>query len=133
MTGTTGVTVLEPRSQQLRLSVAGHPLPILAQPHQPAALLNLPIDVPIGVRAERDRRTSTVDLPPGSLLCLYTDGLVERRDSTLDAGLERLRGSVTAGSPESVCSTVMNTLIGTTVPDDDVALLTARHIHPSPR
>lgn len=124
--------VLEPESQLLHLSVAGHPLPVLALPHCPAALLDLPIDVPIGVRTQRRRRTSTVDLPPGALLCCYTDGLVERRNSTLDAGTDLLRASVTADPPEMVCARVMNNLVGAATPDDDIALLTMRRDRSAP-
>lgn len=124
--------VLEPESQLLHLSVAGHPLPVLALPHCPAALLDLPIDVPIGVRTQRRRRTSTVDLPPGALLCCYTDGLVERRNSTLDAGTDLLRASVTADPPEMVCARVMNNLVGAGTPDDDIALLTMRRDRSAP-
>lgn len=124
--------VLEPESQLLHLSVAGHPLPVLALPHCPAALLDLPIDVPIGVRTQRRRRTSTVDLPPGALLCCYTDGLVERRNSTLDAGTDLLRASVTADPPEMVCARVMNNLVGAATTDDDIALLTMRRDRSAP-
>jgi putative methionine-R-sulfoxide reductase with GAF domain len=124
--------VLEPESQLLHLSVAGHPLPVLALPHCPAALLDLPIDVPIGVRTQRRRRTSTVDMPPGALLCCYTDGLVERRNSTLDAGTDQLRASVTADPPEMVCASVMNNLVGAATPDDDIALLTMRRDRSAP-
>jgi putative methionine-R-sulfoxide reductase with GAF domain len=121
--------VLEPQSHRLQLSIAGHPMPVLALPHRPATVLDLPIDVPIGVRATRPRRTSTIDLPPGALLCFYTDGLVERRHSVLDVGIERLRASVAADPPESVCASVMNSLVGTATPEDDIALLALRRDH----
>lgn len=124
--------VIEPQSQRLHLSVAGHPVPVLALPGRPATFLDLPIDVPVGVRADRTRRTTTVELPPGALICFYTDGLVERRNSTLDDGLERLRAVLTAGPPESVCANVMNRLIGSTFPDDDIALLALRRDSSSP-
>lgn len=125
--------VLEPPARRLQVSVAGHPVPVLALADgPPAALLDLPIDVPMGVRAQRRRRTSTVELPPGSLACFYTDGLVERRHSTLDAGLERLRTAVTADPAESVCAHVMNKLVGRESPDDDIALLTVRRDYSSP-
>lgn len=123
--------VIDPPARRLQLSVAGHPVPMLALPDQPTAVLDLPIDVPIGVRAQRRRRTSTVELPLGALACFYTDGLVERRDSTLDAGLERLRTVVTANPAECVCAHVMNKLVGDESPDDDIALLTVRRYYSS--
>jgi phosphoserine phosphatase RsbU/P len=54
----------------------------------------------------------------------YTDGLVERRDSTLDAGLERLRAAVFAGHAETVCAAVMSRLVGNEIASDDIAILT---------
>lgn len=118
--------VIEPESGQLRVSVAGHPIPVMAVPDCPTVLLDLPIDVPMGVRTDRPRRTSTVGLPPGALVCFYTDGLVERRHSDLDAGTERLRKSVTGDSPDYVCANVMNKLVGQASPEDDIALLAMR-------
>ncbi|MGH3670732.1 MAG: histidine kinase, partial [Pseudonocardiaceae bacterium] len=54
------------------------------------------------------------------------DGLVERRDASLDAGLGRLCASVVTGPVESVCTEVMARLVGGGVPGDDVALLAVR-------
>lgn len=119
--------VIEPPSGRLQLSVAGHPVPVLALPDRDAILPDLPIDLPLGVRAERRRRrTSSVEMPAGAVACFYTDGLVERRDSTLDAGLERLRRSVIPAAADSVCTTVMNELVGSESPADDIALLALR-------
>ena len=67
-------------------------------------------------------------LPPGFVLCLYTDGLVERRGIVIDDNIEKLRQTVTAQAPEAVCIDVMRQLIGPTTPEDDVALLVARHL-----
>ena len=39
---------------------------------------------------------STLDFPPGAVLCLYTDGLVERRDQPIDEGIARLCAAVAA-------------------------------------
>lgn len=117
---------LEPSLQHLHLSTAGHLAPVLAAPGRPAALLDIPPNLPIGVRAGRQYRTSTIELPPGAVVCCYTDGLVERRHSTLDIGLERLCAAITVGPAESVCATVMAKLIGHAPIEDDVALLVLR-------
>jgi phosphoserine phosphatase RsbU/P len=71
-----------------------------------------------------------VSLPPGSVLCLYSDGLVERRDLVIDDNIDKLRAMVTAQPPESVCAQVMRQMIGTTTPEDDVAVLIARRHGP---
>lgn len=60
------------------------------------------------------------------MLVLYTDGLVERRDEDIDVGLARLRHTLTADNPETVCRTVMHELVGSHRPDDDVAMIVVR-------
>jgi serine phosphatase RsbU (regulator of sigma subunit) len=68
------------------------------------------------------------DLPPGSTLVLYTDGLVERRAAGLDEGIARLAETVRlAGdaSAELVAETILRHL-GPTSREDDVALLVLR-------
>ena len=75
---TVVLAMFEPSLERLHLSSAGHPPPVLALPDHPAALLDMPSDPPIGVRGGLRRRATTITLPPGALLCFYTDGLVER-------------------------------------------------------
>jgi serine phosphatase RsbU (regulator of sigma subunit)/anti-sigma regulatory factor (Ser/Thr protein kinase) len=123
---TVVLAMFEPSLERLHLSSAGHPPPVLALPDHPAALLDMPSDPPIGVRGGLRRRATTITLPPGALLCFYTDGLVERRGSSLDAGLERLCASVMADPVDSVCAKVMAQLVGHDPPGDDVALLAVR-------
>src|SRR5918997_647330 len=120
------LAMFEPSFERLHLSSAGHPPPVLALPHQPAVLLDVPSDHPIGVPGGLRRRATTIHLPPGALLCLYTDGLVERRGTSLDAGLERLCASVVADPVDSVCAKVMAQLVGDDAPGDDVAILAVR-------
>lgn len=119
--------VVDPSGERMRVSTAGHPPPaISAGAGLPATLLDLPADLPIGVDPHRRRRTSTVALPRGAAVCLYTDGLVERRGQPLTAGLDRLTGAMFAGPAESVCAAVMQALVGAEPPADDIALLVLR-------
>jgi anti-sigma regulatory factor (Ser/Thr protein kinase)/putative methionine-R-sulfoxide reductase with GAF domain len=119
--------VVDPSGEQMRLSCAGHPPPVIsAGAGLPAAILDLPADLPIGVTTTGRRHTSTVALPPGTAVCLYTDGLVERRGRSLTVGLDRLAEAMFAGPPESVCATVMQALVGAEPPSDDIALLVLR-------
>ena len=73
--------------------------------------------------------TTDIDLPAGSVLALYTDGLIERPGQDLSAGLSRLACALAAGpprSPEQLCDSVL----ATTGPHgrDDITLLLARTI-----
>jgi anti-sigma regulatory factor (Ser/Thr protein kinase) len=120
--------VLDPSGEQMRLSCAGHPPPVIsAGADLPAAVLELPADLPIGVgTVGGSRRTSTVALPPGTAVCLYTDGLVERRGRSLTVGLDRLAEAMFAGPAEAVCAAIMQALVGADPPADDIALLVLR-------
>ncbi|HVE95807.1 MAG TPA: SpoIIE family protein phosphatase [Pseudonocardiaceae bacterium] len=120
------LVMFEPSFERLHLSSAGHPPPVLALPQQPAVLLGVPSDHPIGVPGGLRRRATSITLPPGALLCLYTDGLVESRDTSLDAGLQRLCESVVAGPVDSVCGKALAQLVGSDSFGDDVTVLAVR-------
>src|SRR5699024_8653803 len=128
---TVAYAVFDPAANQLHLSLAGHPAPVRALPTQPAALVDSVVDPPLGFGLAESRRTTRLDVPTGAVVCLYTDGLVERSDSTLDAGEDRLCRAVSADSAESVCTTVMDTLLGEHSVEDDVALLTVSRQAPA--
>ncbi|MEU9447776.1 SpoIIE family protein phosphatase [Streptomyces sp. NPDC048277] len=105
---------------------AGHLPPVLVEPGEAALMLDVPPGMPLGVGGEPFEEVE-VDLPEGSLLALYTDGLVESRDHPLDEGLQAFVGALTDPSQplEDVCDHVLNTL-DTHHGEDDIALLMAR-------
>ena len=70
--------------------------------------------------------STTVSVPPGRLLVLYTDGLVERRGEIIDNGIQRLCAAIPLDHPQVVCRQVMLRMIGQEAPTDDVALLVLR-------
>jgi Stage II sporulation protein E (SpoIIE) len=89
---------------------------VLAVPGEPARTLDGPTGPPVGVSFGQ-RRTATFELPPGAVLCFYTDGLIERRDVPLEHNLRRLCDIATADGPaENLCHTIMNELIGASRP-----------------
>jgi serine phosphatase RsbU (regulator of sigma subunit) len=118
--------VCDPELKWARIASAGHWPPVLAVPESDAALLDITPGILIGVDPYPRRRTTRVEIPPGAVLCLYTDGLIERRDSTIDTNLARLCEAIVPGPPDTVCGTVMAALIGREAVRDDVALLTLR-------
>ena len=120
--------LLAPGAEVLRMSSAGHPPPILAPAHGEATTLPVPPDLPLGVDTGRPRHSTDVPLPRGAVLCLYTDGLVERRNVVIDDSIEKLRRTVTAQTPESVCVDVMRRLVAFATPEDDVAVLVVRRL-----
>lgn len=118
--------VLDPSLQHIRISLAGHPAPVMVRPGEAAHLLDLPVDPPLGVGRRLERRGSTVELTPGALLCFFTDGLVERRSVPLDQRLRQLTDCVTADPPDQVCRTVMAHLVASDATGDDIAVLALR-------
>jgi putative methionine-R-sulfoxide reductase with GAF domain len=118
--------VFAPALDQVHVCLAGHFAPIIALPGQPAQLAPVANGLMIGVSAAAPRQVTTVPIPPGSLLCFYTDGLIERPGQLIDDGLERLRRVVVAQSPEAACAEAMRALVGDEPARDDIALLMVR-------
>jgi phosphoserine phosphatase RsbU/P len=123
---TVSYATLDPGPGRLRLSSAGHFPPVIAAPGGRGALAEIAVDPPVGVADPAARQVTTLSLVPGAVLCLFTDGLVERRDKPLDDRIALLCQTVTSAPPEDVCASVMGTLIGREHAGDDTALLVLR-------
>jgi sigma-B regulation protein RsbU (phosphoserine phosphatase) len=124
--------VLTPATGELAIASAGHFAPVIAVPGWPSAPGEMIIGVPIGVADHPLWQTTTMSLAPGTLLCLFTDGLIERRHTPIDDRLALLSRTVVAGPPESVCASVMRVLVGREPVGDDIALLALRWSPPQP-
>jgi PAS domain S-box-containing protein len=117
----------DPSTRQLTAATAGHPPPLIAPLDEQPFYLDVDPGPPIGVAAA-DFVERTVDLAQGSVVVLFSDGLVERRGESLTTGLERLRAGL-AGAPlslEGVADHVLEhnpTVRGS----DDIALLVLSH------
>jgi phosphoserine phosphatase RsbU/P len=118
--------IIEPGLDQMRVALAGHFPPVIARAGQPAELADIGPGLMIGVSAGARRPVTTVPIPPGALVCFYTDGLIERPGRVIDDGLARLCRAVSAQPPETACSTVMGALVGNEPARDDIALLMIR-------
>lgn len=117
----------------LRWTNAGHPAPLLLHADGRVELLESQPDLLLGVDAERPRSDHEHVLEAGSTVLLYTDGLVERRGVSIDAGIDWLAGLLgrLRDLPlEELCDRVLGELSGPV--DDDVALLAIR-AHPQDR
>jgi len=126
MMATAQLAMLEPSFERLHVSSAGHLPPVLALAGGHASIVDVLNDPPVGVSNGRPRRSTTITVPEGALLCFYTDGLVERRGISLDVGLKDLCAAVVAGPVESVCTRIMGRLVGDDPPADDIAVLVLR-------
>ncbi|MFD5473674.1 SpoIIE family protein phosphatase [Streptomyces sp. NPDC127105] len=118
--------VCDPASGCCSITRAGHPPPAVVHPDGTAELLELPAGAPLGVGGI-DFVPTELPLAPGSVLALYTDGLVETRCADIDQRLTQLLDVLTAHSGltlEDLGQSVVDRLAP--APDDDVALLLAR-------
>jgi phosphoserine phosphatase RsbU/P len=118
--------VIAPGLDRMHVASAGHFPPVIARPGRSAELAGVRRGLMIGVAPDVQRPVSTVPVPPGALLCFYTDGLVERPGELIDDGLARLCRAVTAQFPGTACAAVMGALVGSEPARDDIALLMIR-------
>ena len=86
--------LVEPSSGVVRIVRAGHPPPLLRLPDGQAEVLEVPGGPLLGIDTAAHFPESELRLVPGSVLALYTDGLIERRDSNIDSDVDRLRASL---------------------------------------
>lgn len=114
--------------RQLHFSVAGHPPPLLVTADGEARFLDAAQDIMLGGLAPNKERASTTEpLPPGCIVLLYTDGLVERADEDIDQGLERLRRDAARLATEPLdefCRALVEGPSATS--NDDIAVIAAR-------
>ena len=118
--------VIEPTLDRMHVSLAGHFPPLIAHPGRPAEEAGIPPGAMIGLAPGEHRQAGSVTIPPGTLLCFYTDGLIERPRELLDDSLARLTRAVTAGPPDTAIAAVMAALVGNQAARDDIALLMLR-------
>ncbi|MEV4473644.1 GAF domain-containing SpoIIE family protein phosphatase [Nonomuraea salmonea] len=110
----------------VEIASAGHLPPMLVQPDGTADILAVTPGPPLGVGTDTFD-LATFALPPGGLLALYTDGLVEGREWNIDEGLAKLRGLLT-GPPlgiDRICDMIVRAQRPST-DRDDIALLLAK-------
>jgi serine phosphatase RsbU (regulator of sigma subunit) len=115
-----------PPFDHVTVASAGHLPPVIAVPGNDAAFIDSNRLPPLGVLPDLHRPSAVIPVPAGTLLFLYTDGLVERRHESLDVRLERLRASIVADDPRAACHMVMASLVGETEAEDDIAALAVR-------
>ncbi|GAA2976861.1 SpoIIE family protein phosphatase [Actinokineospora diospyrosa] len=123
--------IVDPATGTLRYSRAGHPPPVVVTADGDTHVLDQAGSVPLAVLPDTNRTDAQTELPPGSTVLLYTDGLVERRDEPWDAGLDRLRLSLSNRIAHDVpLATVIDQVFDDLRPatgyDDDVAVVAYR-------
>jgi PAS domain S-box-containing protein len=118
----------DPATGRVELASAGHPPPMVRDPDGSVRILEGGRGVPLCTVRNAVFRETEEHLAPGSMLLLYTDGLVERRRESLDRGLERLSEAMER-APDDVdaaIDAIAATMLSEAERNDDVALLGLR-------
>ncbi|MFC4610404.1 SpoIIE family protein phosphatase [Streptomyces maoxianensis] len=121
--------VYDPVTQRCAIASAGHPPPVLVRPNGTTEVVGISPGPPLAIGG-MPYETTTIDLEPGSVLALYTDGLVEQRDRDIDQGLRRLTDTLAASCrPDRALDETGRALLADLTdqaPRDDATLLLAR-------
>ncbi|MDX2602314.1 SpoIIE family protein phosphatase [Streptomyces caniscabiei] len=117
------------------LAVAGHPPPLLRHPGGRTEPLLLPPGLLLGIDSDADYASTEIPLPPGSVLALYTDGLVEAPGIDIEEAVDDLARALARSDPsgpramDAVADSLVQHARRSAPRSDDMALLL---IHPTP-
>ncbi|MBF6055060.1 protein phosphatase [Streptomyces eurocidicus] len=118
--------VYDPISRSCSLARAGHPPPAVRTPDGHVTFPDLPAGPPLGLGG-LPFESLELHLPEGSLLALYTNGLIHAPEHDIDTMLDRLAHHLAA--PARTVTETAHAVVGALLPAhpaDDVALLLAR-------
>ncbi|MEW2294194.1 SpoIIE family protein phosphatase [Streptomyces sp. NPDC006743] len=126
--------VYDPIARKIAVARAGHPSPAIAHLNEPVEFPDIPAGPPLGLGG-LPFEYAEVPVEEGSVIALYTDGLIEASDRDVDVGMERL--CFTLAHPDRPLEEICDVMVRTLLPDrprDDVAFLIARtHVLSSDR
>ncbi|MGC9498633.1 SpoIIE family protein phosphatase [Streptomyces sp. WG7] len=127
------LALIDPGRRTCTLAGAGHPPPAVLYPDARTELLTAPTGPPLGTDLG-SYEAMTTPLPPGAVLLMYTDGLIEQRGTDIDACVRRLTSlHLDVGGPlESVLDALLARLLHGQA-EDDITLLATRLRTPRPR
>ncbi|MGW6565902.1 SpoIIE family protein phosphatase [Streptomyces sp. NPDC054975] len=117
-----------PRHRAL-LANAGHPPPLLRHPDGRTEILRLPPGLLLGIDPNADYSTTEVPFPPGAVLALYTDGLVETPGTDIDVTTDQLAqhlAQADAQTLDDLADTLVHHAEQDALRHDDIALLLIR-------
>ncbi len=125
---TLGYVTLDPRTLDATVTSAGHPPPLVVEPDGEIRYLEGGGGLPLGADPDASYTEWHTTLEPGAIVVLYTDGLVERPDRSIDEGLDLLAAAAAAAprEPDAFVNAVVEELLGKGARGDDVALLVIR-------
>ncbi|WP_263493487.1 SpoIIE family protein phosphatase [Streptomyces sp. PSKA30] len=119
--------VYDPVTRKCTMAAAGHPPPAIIDPQGQVTFPDLPTGAPLGIGLVIPFEAVELELPEGSLLALYTDGLIETREDDIEEGMHRLGTALAqpGRSLEDLCTRAIEPFHGQ-AECDDVTLLLVR-------
>ena len=127
---TAACVVIDPSTGTLTYASAGHPPSLLIAPDGTVRRLDGAQSPPLAVLELGDRSETSVSLEPGSLVFLYTDGLIERRRECIDVGITRLETAIVSRFDQhtsAIVDGVIAELTASSAPEDDVVVAAFRY------
>ncbi|GGQ99555.1 SpoIIE family protein phosphatase [Streptomyces asoensis] len=124
--------VYDPVTRRCTMARAGHPPPVVVGPDGRVSFPEPPAGPPLGLGGMAFEATE-IELAEGSLIGLYTDGLVQSADRDVEEGMARL-GEVLARSRADLtdlCASAVRQLVPAPRPDDIALLLARTHALPA--
>jgi len=124
------IAVIDPRAGTLSYVTAGHLPPLVRRPGGSVDILTGGRHSVLGIELTA-RPPGFLAFPAGSTLVIYTDGLIERRDTAIDVSVATLADSLratTATTAEELADELLAHRGPHDVATDDVALVVARHL-----
>ncbi|MEU8470512.1 SpoIIE family protein phosphatase [Streptomyces sp. NPDC029006] len=135
---TAMIARFRPGEPEVVWASAGHPPAVVRDADGTVRVLNAKPGVMLGIPVPYAYADHRVDLPAGSSLVLYTDGLVERRAQGIDPGIERLGralGTLSTAELEqdldAAADALLKPLLHDSERDDDVCVLMCHTVSPS--
>ncbi|WP_373429651.1 SpoIIE family protein phosphatase [Streptomyces sp. W4I9-2] len=120
---------LDLANHRVRLATAGHPPALLRHPDGRTETLHVPAGLLLGIEPDADYPTAEFPLPPGAVLALYTDGLVETPGTDIDHATIALASQLAQAQSENL-NALADALIDhaeqSAPRKDDIALLLIR-------
>lgn len=105
------------------LATAGHPPPLLRHADGRTELLPVSPGLLLGIETDTRYPVLNVPLPPGCVLALYTDGLVETPGTDIDDATATLAGLLEHADPTDLDALADLLIRHAPAPGDDIALL----------
>jgi PAS domain S-box-containing protein len=127
---TAACVVIDPKTGVLKYASAGHPPTLVLSPSGTVTRLDDAQSPPLTPRHTNERPERTIQLEPGSLVFMYSDGLVERRGERIDYGISRLEraiSSVNGQNAETTADSVLKEMGTERNTEDDVVVVCARY------